>query len=165
MAGCPARDPFHRLAWFDYKMMLPSQMLTKVDRMSMAHSLESRLPLLDHRLVELMAPVSARVQLPRFERKHVLRRALGSRLPAELLQAGKRGFNVPLGEWFRGGEPVALLQRGAARGALDEVVHRGVLDRLVEDHRRARADHGALFWILLQLSGWCERLGVAAGKS
>jgi len=162
MRDCPARDAFHRLNWFDYNFMLPSQMLTKVDRMTMARSLEARVPFLDHRLVELMAPVSARVQLPGYTRKHVLRRALGPRLPLELLQAPKRGFNVPLREWFRAGDPVQLLQRRVERGALDGLVRRPALAAAVEAHRARRADHGTLFWILLQLAGWCERAGIAA---
>jgi len=165
MRDCPARDPFHRLAWFDTTFMLPSQMLTKVDRMSMAHSLEARVPFLDHRLVELMSPVSARVKLPGMTRKHVLRRAMGARLPHELLRAPKRGFNVPLREWFRGGSPIELLQRRVARGALDDLVRRPVLAGLIEEHRAARADHGNLFWILLQLAGWCARTGAPAGRA
>ena len=165
MRDCPARDPFHRLAWFDTTFMLPSQMLTKVDRMTMARSLEARVPFLDHRLVELMAPVSAQVKMPRLTRKHVLRRALGPRLPRELLHAPKRGFNVPLGEWFRGGSPVEVLEQRVARGALDDLVRRPVLAELVADHRNARADHGHLFWILLQLAGWCERAGAPAERA
>jgi asparagine synthase (glutamine-hydrolysing) len=145
--------------------MLPSQMLTKVDRTSMARSLEVRVPFLDHRLVELMAGVSARVQLPRLERKHVLRRAMGGKLPPELLRARKKGFNVPLREWFRSGDPVARLEARIARGALDEVARRPALQALLDEHRSARADHGNLFWILLQLAGWCERSGVTAGRA
>jgi asparagine synthase (glutamine-hydrolysing) len=162
---CPARDPFHRLSWIDYKFQLPAQMLTKVDRMSMAHSLEARVPLLDHRLVELMAPVSMRVQMRGWTRKHVLRRALGSRLPPDVLHGRKRGFNVPLQEWFRGGDPAAFLQRHIDRGALDEVAHRPQMSALLEEHREARADHGTLFWILLQLAAWCERVGVPHATS
>jgi asparagine synthase (glutamine-hydrolysing) len=165
MRDCPARDPFHRLAWFDYRFMLPSQMLTKVDRASMSHSLEARVPFLDHRLVELMAGVSARVQMPHWTRKHVLRRALGPRLPPEVLQGRKRGFNVPLREWFRAADPVAALERRIAQGALDDVADPAVVRTLVDEHRRARADHGALFWILLQLAGWCERVGVTTGRT
>lgn len=159
MRGCPARDPFQRLAWFDYKLMLPSQMLTKVDRMSMGRSLEARVPFLDHRLVELMAPVSAAVKFPGMTRKYVLRRAMGSQLPRELLRAPKRGFNVPLREWFRGGSPVELLQAHAAAGALDACVDRAALGRVIEEHRAGRADRGNLLWILLQLAVWADPRG------
>jgi asparagine synthase (glutamine-hydrolysing) len=165
MRGCPARDAFHRLQWFDFKLMLPSQMLTKVDRTSMSRSLEARVPFLDHRLVELLAPVSARVQLPGWTRKQVLRRAMGDRLPPELLRARKHGFNVPMREWFRGTGPLELLQRRVARGALDDLVDRGAFDRTVDEHRMARSDHGPLFWILLMLAAWNERAGARATGS
>ena len=132
MQGCPARDAFHRLAWFDYKLMLPSQMLTKVDRMSMRASLEARVPFLDHRLVELMAPVGAQVKLPGFTRKHVLRRALGARLPPELLRAPqarlqradarvvpgrRRRWHCSQGVVAGGALDDRLRPRGAARGS------------------------------------------------
>jgi len=165
MCDCPARDPFHRLSWYDYRFMLPSQMLTKVDRTSMARSLEARVPFLDHRLVELMAQTSSEVQMPRYRRKNVLRRALGPQLPPEVLRARKRGFNVPLSEWFRGGDPVALLQRDVERGTLDELVNRTALAGLIDEHRAARADHGPLFWILLQLSRWSDRIGLGVAHS
>jgi asparagine synthase (glutamine-hydrolysing) len=165
LRGCPARDNFHRLNWLDFKMVLPGQMLTKVDRMSMAHSLEARVPFLDHRLVELMAPVSARVKMPGYNRKHVLRRAMAERLPPELLRARKRGFNVPMREWFRGGEPVELLHRHVAGGALDDVVRRPMLLQYIDDHRQQRADHGVLFWILLQVADWRRRLDLAGKPS
>jgi asparagine synthase (glutamine-hydrolysing) len=165
MRDCPAHDPFHRLNWFDYTFMLPSQMLTKVDRMSMAHSLEARVPFLDHRLVELMATVSARVQMPGYTRKHVLRKALGARLPLELLRAPKRGFNVPMREWFRGGDPLQLLQRQVAGGSLDGLVRPSQLTALLEAHRARRADHGQLLWILLQLASWRGRAEITTRRA
>jgi asparagine synthase (glutamine-hydrolysing) len=159
MRDCPARDNFHRLNWFDLKMMLPSEMLTKVDRTSMAQSLEVRVPFLDHRLVEMMAPVSTQVKLPGYRRKHVLRRAMASRLPSEVLRAPKRGFNVPVREWFRQDAPVKLLEKRLAQGILDDLVDRQALRNALEMHRRGDADHGMHLWILLQLATWCERLG------
>jgi asparagine synthase (glutamine-hydrolysing) len=160
MRACPARDNLHRLNWFDLKMMLPGDMLTKVDRMSMANSLEARVPFLDHRLVELMAPVSFHVKLPGYTRKHVLRRAMGKNLPPELLRARKRGFNVPVREWFRNSPPAERLRERLAHGSLDDLMENKALERLLDDHRAGRADHGVTIWILLQLAGWCERLGV-----
>jgi asparagine synthase (glutamine-hydrolysing) len=162
LRDCPAGDNFHRLAWFDYHAMLPGQMLTKVDRMTMAASLEARVPFLDHRLVELMAPVSARVKLPGYTRKHVLRRALGARLPSELLQARKRGFNVPMREWFRGGDAWSWLDARLATGSLDDWIRRPALREVLETHRRGAADHGNLLWILVQLAAWRERQAGAA---
>ncbi len=152
--ACPARESFHRLNWFDLKMMLPSQMLTKVDRMSMATSLEARVPFLDHRLVELMAGVSARVKLPGYRRKHVLRAAFGSRLPSELLRARKRGFNVPFDAWVRGAGPADLLAARERLDALDGLVDTNCVRDLVERQRARKEDHTAQTWILLQLAQW-----------
>jgi asparagine synthase (glutamine-hydrolysing) len=112
-----------------------------------------------------MAPVSARVKMPGYNRKHVLRRAMAERLPPELLRARKRGFNVPMREWFRGGEPVELLHRHVAGGALDDVVRRPMLLQYIDDHRQQRADHGVLFWILLQVADWRRRLDLAGKPS
>jgi asparagine synthase (glutamine-hydrolysing) len=125
----------------------------------MAHSLEVRVPFLDNRLVELMASVSARVQLPGYTRKHVLRRAMGDRLPREVRSAPKRGFNVPVAEWFRDDASVHLLEKGLTGGGLEDLVHPGALRRILDAHRRGAADHGAHLWILLQLATWCDRLG------
>ncbi len=159
MRDCPARDNFQRLNWFDLKMMLPAEMLTKVDRTSMAHSLEVRVPFLDHRLVELMAPVSAQVKLPGYTRKHVLRRALSRQLPPAILAAPKRGFNVPVREWFRGDAAAALLSRRLSGGGLDDLVDGQALQSIVDSHRSREADHGVHLWILLQLAAWSERMG------
>ena len=154
LQACPATEPFHRLNWFDFKMMLPSQMLTKVDRMSMANSLEARVPFLDHRLVELMVGVSADVKLPGYTRKHVLRRALSHRLPPALLRARKRGFNLPVEAWFHGAGPAELLHDRMSKGALEGVVDTAVLRKLIDQQRAGGAEHAAQLWILLQLAQW-----------
>ena len=156
---CPVRDNFQRLNWFDLKMMLPSEMLTKVDRTSMAHSLEVRVPFLDHRLVELMTSVSAAVKMPGYRRKHVLRQAMQAKLPPAVLSAPKRGFDVPVREWFRGEAGATLLRERLGSGALDEVVDVRALREVVDEHRRGLADHGVHLWILLQLAAWSESLG------
>src|SRR3974377_95533 len=87
--------------YFNLKVSLPDDMLTKVDRMSMAHSLETRVPFLDHRLVEFMATVHRDVKMEGYTRKSVLRNTIGKRLPPALLRAPKRGFSLPLREWFK----------------------------------------------------------------
>jgi asparagine synthase (glutamine-hydrolysing) len=159
MRACPATDPFHRLSWFDFKMMLPSQMLTKVDRMSMAHSLEARVPFLDHRLVELLAPVSANVKLPGYTRKNVLRKAMSRHLPDSLMRAGKKGFNVPLRDWFAGGPAGRSLEVLLQDPAVHDQVHVPTVQRLLQEHRRGERDHATQLWILLQLAQWGHGIG------
>jgi asparagine synthase (glutamine-hydrolysing) len=154
LEDCRFVDPFYQLMYFQLRVSLPDQMLTKVDRMSMAHSLETRVPFLDHRLVELMATVSKSVKLPGYERKHVLRRTIARTLPATLLHAPKRGFSVPLREWFKGDD--ALAGPLAELKDLDFDLRPDVVQRLVQENREGRRDNGNFLWILLMLRGWAE---------
>jgi len=134
--------------YFNLTVSLPDDMLTKVDRMTMAASLEARVPFLDYRLVELMTGVHKDVKLPGLERKAVLRRTVGRRLPAPLLRASKRGFVVPLRAWFRGGDFTAGLGAGVLprHGLSGEAI-----SRLVARHRSGEQDYGNLLWMLLVL--------------
>jgi asparagine synthase (glutamine-hydrolysing) len=103
LAGCAARDGIGLLNFWLHTVALPERYLCKVDRSSMAHSLEARVPFLDPRLVELMAGVSAAVKMPGMTRKAVLRDTIGRELPRPLLEAGKRGFDPPLAAWLAQG--------------------------------------------------------------
>jgi len=148
MKDCPWQDSFYRLMYFNFKVSLPDDMLTKVDRMTMAASLEARVPFLDYRLVELMAGVHKDVKLHGLERKSVLRRTIGRRLPPPLLSATKRGFVVPLRAWFRSGDLTAPLAGGSlSRWGLSAPAIQG----LIECHRAGRQDYGNLIWMLLVL--------------
>ncbi len=148
MRDCPWHDSFYRLMYFNFKVSLPDDMLTKVDRMTMASSLEARVPFLDYRLVELMAGVHKDVKLPGFQRKAVLRRTIGARLPPPLLRAAKRGFVVPLRAWFRDADFTAPLggidwaDTGLSAPAARDIVAR---------HRAGEQDYGNLIWMLLVL--------------
>lgn len=101
MSKCSYRDPFYKLMYLNLKLSLPDDMLVKVDRMSMAYSLETRAPFLDHRLVEYMVRVHKNIKMNNFERKTILRQSVGKKLPLSLLKAPKRGFSVPLHQWFK----------------------------------------------------------------
>jgi asparagine synthase (glutamine-hydrolysing) len=104
LKDCAANDGVGLLNFWLHTVALPERYLCKVDRSSMAHSLEARVPFLDPRLVELMAGVSARVKMPAFTRKAVLRDTIGRELPRALLKASKRGFDPPLAAWIERGE-------------------------------------------------------------
>ncbi len=154
MKGCPWTDPFYRLMYFNFKVSLPDDMLTKVDRMTMASSLEARVPFLDYRLVELMAQVHKDVKVRGLDRKSVLRATVGRRLPRPLLRASKRGFVVPLRAWFRNSDFTAPLAGGAlAKCGLSA---RAVQD-IVSRHRGGEQDYGNLIWMLLVLQRTLER--------
>ena len=129
--------------------------LTKVDRMSMAVSLEAREPLLDHKLLEFAATVPASLKIKNGRGKYLLRKVLEKRIPREILERGKQGFEAPIGEWLRGPlAPMAdaLLSDGRLRD-------RGVFDdrevtRLWTEHRDGRADHRHRLWQLIMLELW-----------
>jgi asparagine synthase (glutamine-hydrolysing) len=100
LAGCRAQDGIGLLNFWLHTVALPERYLCKVDRSSMAHALETRVPFLDPRLVELMASTSAAVKMPGLTRKAVLRDTIGRQLPEPLLTASKRGFDPPLAQWL-----------------------------------------------------------------
>ena len=91
----PELSTWDQLNYWLFKVSLPEDMLVKVDRASMACSLESRIPFLDHRIVELLAAMPPSIKMPRLVRKSVLRRTIAMKLPGELLRAPKQGFTAP----------------------------------------------------------------------
>jgi asparagine synthase (glutamine-hydrolysing) len=148
MRNCPYRDSFNRLMYFNYKVSLPDDMLTKVDRMTMAWSLEARVPFLDYRLVELMSVVHKDVKLAGLTRKAVLRNTIARRLPEAVLAGGKRGFAVPLRTWFRQGDFAdSLVKRSVSMTGLSGPV----VDEILTEQRAGQRDYGNLLWMLMVL--------------
>ena len=142
------------MLYTDIKSYLPGDILAKVDRMSMAHSLEVRAPLLDHRVVEFAASLPSRWKIKGNSKKHVLKEAFGGELPPAILQRRKHGFTVPLDLWFRGelcGLTAECLLGKPALGAYFQVPE---LSRIFEEHRAGRANHGTLLWSLLSFALW-----------
>jgi asparagine synthase (glutamine-hydrolysing) len=159
MRGAPGADALSRAQYADLKIWLPGDILTKVDRTSMAVSLEAREPLLDHRLVEFAATVPAGLRLKGGSGKWLMKKALARYLPDEILHRTKMGFVTPVSAWFRG--PLAGEAAAIARSpALAEL---GWLDmpaiaRLAEEHRSGRVEHGRLMWQLMMLDRSLQRL-------
>lgn len=145
-----------RCAAADFQTWLPGGILTKVDRASMAVSLEVRAPFLDHRMVEFAATIDTAHKLAGGQTKAFLRHALKNRLDPRVLAAPKRGFSVPMRSWMRG----ALgdeLTRELASDALAEILDVGRVARLLERHRRGSRDHGQLLWGVLVLGRFLRR--------
>ncbi len=156
LGECCYADSFYKLMYFQFTVTLPDQMLRKVDRMSMANSLETRIPFLDHRLVEFMATVSKDLKMPGYRRKHVLRRSVARSLPPSLLSAPKKGFSVPLREWFKGNtldNQLEQLQR------LDFGLRNDVIRRVIDDNKQGRSDNGNFIWMLILLARWSHTAG------
>lgn len=144
-----------RMMRFDFRTYLPEDVLTKVDRMSMAHSIESRVPLLDTAVVELAASFPARLKITPNRQKHIMKEAMSHLLPPSILDRRKQGFGVPVGNWFRGGvadlfADTLLSPRAHARGFF-RPAH---VERLVTEHRSGRRDHTLRLWLLLVLERW-----------
>jgi asparagine synthase (glutamine-hydrolysing) len=166
MRSAPAADALGRAQYADLKIWLPGDILTKVDRTSMAVSLEAREPLLDHRLVEFAARLPARMRLRGGTGKYLMKKALGRYLPPEILHRRKQGFVTPIAAWLRGplaGEAEALARSPALRelGWFDEAA----IARAAAGHRSGRIDASRLLWQLLMLEKSLQRvfgLGVSS---
>jgi asparagine synthase (glutamine-hydrolysing) len=157
-------DPawLHRVLYLDLKTYLGEGVLAKVDRASMACSLEVRVPLLDHRVVELMAGFSPDLKLRGLTGKYLLRRALAGRIPEAVGRRPKKGFGVPLGRWFRGPMAPAVREVLAPEALRRGGVFRAeAVDRLLAEHRAGRADHRKKLYTLLVLQLWAAHHRVA----
>ena len=148
------QDPFYKLMLFQFKVLLPDDFLVKVDRMSMAYSLETRIPFLDYRLVEFMMQVSKNVKMQGYERKSVLRNSIGKKLPASLLKAPKKGFSVPMREWFKDKTFDTKLQ---TLHETDFGLDRKIIKQIIDDNKSGKTDLGNFIWMLFTLKAWMEK--------
>ena len=152
-------DPLSMVQYLDLKTYLVGDILTKVDRASMANSLEVRVPLLDHELVEWMARIPPEMKLHDGEGKHIFKRALQPYLPHEVLYRSKMGFAVPLPRWFR-----TVLRERVRRSLLNgALLDLGIFDRsfigqLVEQHQSGRRDNSSALWTLLMFESFSRRV-------
>jgi asparagine synthase (glutamine-hydrolysing) len=145
---------------------LTGDMLVKVDRMSMANSLEVRSPLLDHELAELAATIPHEWKIGGGRGKRILLDALGDRLPAALLNRPKWGFGVPLADWFRGSLREFLWDHVTAAEFLDlGMVSPEFLRALLDEHDSGRRDNSHWLWSLLVLSLWFQEAGQPAPQA
>ena len=159
---CAARfenfDPVQQMLLTDIALQLPSQFLTKVDRATMAHGIEARVPLLDEGVASLAVGLPVALKVRGNQKKIVLRDAMRNRLPTEILDGPKTGFGVPYEEWLRGAlhgfaSSVILESAFVERFGLD----RAHLQNALAEHRARRRDRGFLLWKMLQLALWSKR--------
>lgn len=146
-----------QLQYLDTKTYLPADVMTKVDRMSMAHSLEAREPLLDHVLFEYVARLPVSMKLHNGISKYLLRRVAQKYLPTEVLQRKKQGFGVPLEFWFKGElkrymHDVLFNERTRTRGLFNQCE----VSRLVQQYEGGRRELATTIWMLLVLETWCR---------
>ncbi|MGB5834335.1 MAG: XrtA/PEP-CTERM system amidotransferase [Thiohalocapsa sp.] len=157
-ANSPTDHPLSLLQYLDFKTYLVDDILTKVDRASMAHGLEVRVPLLDHELVEWISSLPPELKLRGSEGKYLLKRALEPHLPRSLLYRPKMGFAVPLASWFRG--PLRTRVRDALLGPVlgdTGLFRREYLLELLDAHQRGLRDYSASLWSLLMFEAFLRR--------
>jgi asparagine synthase (glutamine-hydrolysing) len=155
LARTDATDVLSRMLYVDTKLWLPDDLLARGDKTSMAVSLEARVPLLDHKLVEFAASLPPGLKLRRLTRKYLLKKVTARWLPREITERPKKGFPIPTAVWFRGeARPFVrdILSRAAIRrrGLFDGAY----VDRLLAEHEARAANHAALIWGLLNVELW-----------
>lgn len=152
-----------RTLYTDVKNYLPGALLPKVDRTTMAHSLEARSPFLDHKVMELAARLPVRWKVNGWRTKWILKDLFRDLIPVEVLNRGKLGFSVPLGQWCRGPLYHEVRQRLLARDSrIGDHFHWEPVARLLQENRQGLADHGKRLWTLLNLEMWLRSLGEEA---
>ncbi|HYV87336.1 MAG TPA: asparagine synthase C-terminal domain-containing protein, partial [Candidatus Polarisedimenticolia bacterium] len=158
------RSDLQRLLYFDQTSWLPDNLLERGDRISMAVSIEARMPFMDTELAQLMARLPDKWRIRGFTQKYILRAAMKNILPREILRRPKVGFRVPVNEWFRG--PMRSFIRDhidSPRSISREFCDRTQIERLLVEHESGRQNHEKLLWTLVNLELFQERYRLGGG--
>jgi asparagine synthase (glutamine-hydrolysing) len=147
-------DPLSRIQYVDMKTYLVDDILVKVDRASMANSLEVRCPLLDHKLMELIAQIPSGLKLQNGTGKYIFKKSLECVLPKDVLTRAKKGFSMPVAEWFRG--ELKDYAHAAIFDSPDEILSNEFLRRCWNQHQRGQRDWSAMLWSVLMFKSWQE---------
>ena len=150
-------DMLNKMLFLDSKTYLPDDLLTLTDKMSMAHSLEVRVPFLDHQLIEFLATVPPRLKIKNLQKKYIHKKAVSKILPKEILQKKKKGFSLPLGSWFRkelrGFVQEVLTQDGIKKTGL---FNQKYINQILQEHLSYKADHESKIIALLVFIIWYD---------
>lgn len=148
-------DPLDQLLRIDSKTYLPGDILTKVDRMSMAVSLEARVPLLDHKLIEFVMRIPASLKMSGSQTKYIFKQSVEDLVPQEILTRPKQGFGMPIHQWINDQlkERIRDTLHGF-RARQRDYVNPNYLNVLLEEHERGRRDHSYALWGLFMLELW-----------
>ena len=151
-------DPIDRLLYLDSKTYLPGDILTKVDRMSMANSLEARSPLLDHELIEIVTRIPANLKMKGAETKYILKKAMEGIVPEEILYREKQGFGMPIEEWINNQLRERIVDDLQSARALERgYFEKSYIRTLLDEHSVGRRDHSWALWTLWMLELWHRR--------
>ena len=154
-SSAPSGSFMNKMSYADVKVYIPNDILVKVDKMSMLNSLEARVPLLDHQLVEFSAAIDPRLKMKFWEKKYLLKKAVQPILPKEIIYRQKKGFGIPLKEWFNGelkdfAYEELLSERAMSRGYFNREYVRTILNK----HQKGKRNYGAHIWTLLCFEMW-----------
>lgn len=155
---CNAADYIERIMYVDMRLWLADDLLVKVDRATMAHSLEARVPYLDHKFVEFVARLDPALKQKGGTRKYLLKKLAEKHLPHAIVHRPKQGFVMPLTDWLATGLKARVDASLGAQGLGRRGLFRaGALDRLLADHRAGRSNHAGRLWALTALEAWFAR--------
>ena len=160
LARKPDADFLTQIAYFEFRHRLPELLLMRMDKISMAHGLEARVPFLDHRLVEYTMTLPENVKVPRLEyaggeTKHLLKRAVENVLPHDIIYRKKQGFAAPVNEWFR--KPLKTYWESevlSSRLVKDGIFDRKALESVMQRHASGKRNDGKSLYALLNLALW-----------
>ncbi len=152
-------DHVSRMLYTDLKTYLPDDILVKVDRMSMANSLEVRAPLLDYRIVEFAASLPSRFKIQGNQKKILLRDTCSKLLPGDILSRPKHGFIVPLESWFRDELKEYAESKLFSLPSVTEVLSLSGVKKIWQEHQSRKSDHGTILWSFLMLALWHNEYG------
>jgi asparagine synthase (glutamine-hydrolysing) len=151
-------DVTTRVQYVDIKTYLPEDILVKVDRMSMAHSLEVRAPLLDHKLIEYVGSLSSSLKLKGGESKYIFKKMLEDRLPKDILYRKKQGFSIPLASWMRNElKDFAQETLFSSNNGLKCFFNLKYIEDLWRRHLSGRQDYAYPLWGLMMFEFWQQK--------
>ncbi len=156
-ARCDATDQVNREIYLDMRFMMTDSVLMKVDRMSMASSLEIRVPLLDHVVVEFLASLPGSWKLHGMTTKYIFRKALEGLLPEKIVHRGKQGYSLPVKHLLRGELKQYMIERLHDSAVLAETMNMDQVDRLIAEHCSMKHNHNHILWALLNVAIWHDR--------
>ncbi len=147
-------DTLNRIMLGDQRTYLPGDLLVKVDRMCMQHSLEGRSPFLDYRIVEFAASLSSRTKTPRLESKFLLKKLLGNFFPREFVERQKMGFGVPIAKWFKKSPYLNDMLAEAADNT--DFLDGKKVRQIQNEHNSNKCDHSNSLWSIVMLQAWTQ---------
>ncbi|MEQ8537297.1 MAG: asparagine synthase (glutamine-hydrolyzing) [Coleofasciculus sp. D1-CHI-01] len=154
VAGCNSNQRLDREIYVDLKFMMPDSPLMKVDKMSMAHGLEVRVPFLDHRFVEFCATIPSELKLRGFTTKAIFRSAMKDILPDKIRHRGKQGYSLPIKNWLRQELRDYMIELLTSSSLMKEAFNINYIEQLIQEHLDYRANHNHILWALINLALW-----------